>query len=84
MRNWVIIIAAALALGACAGSRDQRMVGDAAIGGVSGAVVGGPVGAAVGAGAGAVVGAAGPHYYGYHRYHCHYSYRLQRRVCHYW
>ncbi len=81
MRTKIALIALALALSACAGPRDQRMAGDAAIGGVSGAVVGGPVGLVVGAGAGAVVGATGMHY---RRYHCHYSYRMQRRVCHYW
>ncbi|MDR3375665.1 MAG: YMGG-like glycine zipper-containing protein [Ancalomicrobiaceae bacterium] len=81
-----LAVLAALSLGACATSPDQRTVNGALIGGTTGAVIGGVtthtpggaiVGGVIGATTGAVIAdATRPHY------DCHWSERLGRRVCH--
>ena len=80
----------ALALGACSGPRDQRMVDGALIGGAGGAIVGGVatgtaggavVGGVAGAAAGAVIAdATRPHHRGRT---CWWDGTLERRVCRY-
>ncbi len=81
MRKIAVLTILALSLGACASARDTRMTSGAAIGGVGGAIVAGPVGAVVGGVGGALVAdETRPH----HRaVRCHYSYALEKRVCHY-
>ena len=59
MRNILIVVVVALALGGCANGRQDRVLGGALIGGGSGALIGGLAGGTAGAAvAGGLIGAA--------------------------
>lgn len=90
MKQFIVVAAVALTLGACSNPRDQRMVDGALIGGTGGAIIGGVtsgtasgavVGGVAGAAAGAVIAdATRPRRAGRT---CWWDGDLQRRVCRY-